>query len=111
FVLVVAEAKLEVAGALEVRLDAQQLCVPLLCRLWIVCPETDGGESSQHSGLLLLGAHSWCAIVSCASRSITFGTSPSIPKSHVLVPSLCGFSERSEEHTSELQSRGHLVCR
>src|SRR5690625_5937613 len=24
---------------------------------------------------------------------------------------LCAFSPRSEEHTSELQSRGHLVCR
>src|SRR5207253_10846977 len=24
---------------------------------------------------------------------------------------LLGFYERSEEHTSELQSRGHLVCR
>src|SRR5690625_151556 len=23
----------------------------------------------------------------------------------------CGFDQRSEEHTSELQSRGHLVCR
>src|SRR5690625_8025076 len=25
--------------------------------------------------------------------------------------SLCGDRSRSEEHTSELQSRGHLVCR
>src|SRR5215510_16558304 len=25
--------------------------------------------------------------------------------------SLCAASSRSEEHTSELQSRGHLVCR
>src|SRR5690625_6899358 len=25
--------------------------------------------------------------------------------------SLCGSTARSEEHTSELQSRGHLVCR
>src|SRR5437660_4725101 len=24
---------------------------------------------------------------------------------------ICGARERSEEHTSELQSRGHLVCR
>src|SRR5690625_5720713 len=26
-------------------------------------------------------------------------------------PLQCSISERSEEHTSELQSRGHLVCR
>src|SRR5690625_7043919 len=28
-----------------------------------------------------------------------------------LVDADTGFGERSEEHTSELQSRGHLVCR
>src|SRR5690625_6436870 len=28
---------------------------------------------------------------------------------HVMIE--CAFVERSEEHTSELQSRGHLVCR
>src|SRR5437660_9559793 len=27
------------------------------------------------------------------------------------VPSLASLTKRSEEHTSELQSRGHLVCR
>src|SRR5207253_6499748 len=26
-------------------------------------------------------------------------------------PERCSVAERSEEHTSELQSRGHLVCR
>src|SRR5437870_6491034 len=29
----------------------------------------------------------------------------------VAVPGLMSFDIRSEEHTSELQSRGHLVCR
>src|SRR5690625_2405799 len=29
----------------------------------------------------------------------------------MLAPALAADSERSEEHTSELQSRGHLVCR
>src|SRR5690625_6347049 len=29
----------------------------------------------------------------------------------VLVLGAVGFIDRSEEHTSELQSRGHLVCR
>src|SRR5207253_5094905 len=28
-----------------------------------------------------------------------------------LIPAATGFFHRSEEHTSELQSRGHLVCR
>src|SRR5690625_6105998 len=27
------------------------------------------------------------------------------------IPSMYGMNRRSEEHTSELQSRGHLVCR
>src|SRR5207253_8602957 len=31
--------------------------------------------------------------------------------SHLLVASSQTISKRSEEHTSELQSRGHLVCR
>src|SRR5690625_6742892 len=30
---------------------------------------------------------------------------PTVAKNHIFKP------ERSEEHTSELQSRGHLVCR
>src|SRR5690625_6596642 len=31
---------------------------------------------------------------------------------HIFNPELCGIKQfRSEEHTSELQSRGHLVCR
>jgi hypothetical protein len=66
-VLVVAEAKLDISrprpvvpgvsgrddptvelGAFEVRVDAQQLSVPLLCRLKIVRPIVNGGESSQH---------------------------------------------------------------
>src|SRR5690625_6126549 len=33
------------------------------------------------------------------------------PDRQVRTVALCGGSGRSEEHTSELQSRGHLVCR
>src|SRR5690625_6900690 len=50
----------------------------------------------------------WIAILlpvspTCANRIIN--------AEHIVVPAMpcCGF--RSEEHTSELQSRGHLVCR
>src|SRR5215218_997661 len=35
-------------GAFEVRVDAQQLSVPLLRHRQICRPKTDGGESSQH---------------------------------------------------------------
>jgi hypothetical protein len=77
-VLVVAEAKLDISrlrlivagvsgrhdptvelGAFEVRVDAQQLSVPLLCRLKIVRPVVDGGESSQH-----LCSLRWCEYLS-----------------------------------------------
>src|SRR5216684_9128948 len=36
---------------------------------------------------------------------------PSSPWSGFAVPALYGMPRRSEEHTSELQSRLHLVCR
>src|SRR5690625_7120906 len=39
----------------------------------------------------------------CALRRISPITPPT--------PEQCGEAVRSEEHTSELQSRGHLVCR
>src|SRR5207253_10588009 len=44
------------------------------------------------------------------ARSATQATSPSGPGSGERARS-GGTSKRSEEHTSELQSRGHLVCR
>src|SRR5207245_10692759 len=46
-VLVVADAKLIVSRALEVRFDAQQFSVPPLRRLQIGRPITDSSESSQ----------------------------------------------------------------
>src|SRR5690625_6946255 len=36
---------------------------------------------------------------------------PSRPTEHIHTGSKAPWFERSEEHTSELQSRGHLVCR
>src|SRR5271166_7166009 len=35
---------------------------------------------------------------------------PLSPPVRTVAPAICRF-DRSEEHTSELQSRGHLVCR
>src|SRR5207253_9758644 len=59
-------------------------------------------------------ARHWYAAV---ERSTTF--QPYVPKPDPVPPALEGllvrcyalYRERSEEHTSELQSRGHLVCR
>src|SRR6266508_4113241 len=36
---------------------------------------------------------------------------PHLAGRHVVTFDFLGWGERSEEHTSELQSRGHLVCR
>src|SRR5439155_8665936 len=36
---------------------------------------------------------------------------PQWPRDAEIVELFCGRGNRSEEHTSELQSRGHLVCR
>src|SRR5437870_7286881 len=36
---------------------------------------------------------------------------PALPPKIANAPLMFGGSARSEEHTSELQSRGHLVCR
>src|SRR5207253_4641064 len=45
----------------------------------------------------------------CSSTTITTAPSPTSPTKPAC-PMIAGVS-RSEEHTSELQSRGHLVCR
>src|SRR5437016_9875200 len=50
-VLLVADAKLTVSWALEVRFDAQQFSVPPLRRLQIGRPITDRRESSQCLGI------------------------------------------------------------
>src|SRR5690625_5521722 len=54
-------------------------------------------------GILIKNIH--CQVpVSCKITAPTFG--PTIADRPCILPSI-----RSEEHTSELQSRGHLVCR
>src|SRR5690625_6318656 len=47
------------------------------------------------------------------ARAASASSRPTIPKAIIDVVT-CGITrsmQRSEEHTSELQSRGHLVCR
>src|SRR3989442_9700165 len=60
--------------------------IPSSSRAALQCPPTHRGKSGRHTSLL---------------------SSPARPSA--AVP--CGRSTRSEEHTSELQSRPHLVCR
>src|SRR5437870_8101118 len=47
------------------------------------------------------------------SSSATYGSRPSAPTTRwrAAATATCSSRARSEEHTSELQSRGHLVCR
>src|SRR5437660_2533832 len=48
-------------------------------------------------------SNAWAKLISASSKRISFAPhSAELPSSS---------KERSEEHTSELQSRGHLVCR
>src|SRR5262245_63021755 len=44
-------------------------------------------------------------------EGVSDGFAPRNPASHASVPALARMYERSEEHTSELQSLRHLVCR
>src|SRR5207253_11376349 len=47
----------------------------------------------------------------CASASTPNVTPGTLWAGWIVVPPSCSAARRSEEHTSELQSRGHLVCR
>src|SRR5690625_6443523 len=62
---------------------------------WAATEMTYIGASSSAGAAILLTSSRWLAPyrAACARRSAR------------------GSSPRSEEHTSELQSRGHLVCR
>src|SRR5690625_5816981 len=50
-------------------------------------------------------------IVSSAAAGLGYGIGTQVPPRMLLWISLVAAVSRSEEHTSELQSRGHLVCR
>src|SRR5439155_25906737 len=50
-------------------------------------------------------------VLICEFRSSSSACPTCIAMSDHLVRSMAAAEQRSEEHTSELQSRGHLVCR
>src|SRR3989442_7739949 len=66
-----------------------------------VRPALSGGQSAREAH----GAHATAATIATAPRA-AFSLSIEILEDDNL-----GARERSEEHTSELQSRPHLVCR
>src|SRR3712207_8590295 len=72
---------------------------PLLSRLWWVSVAPLGKPVVPDVYWMLIGS----SAESSVSRSASFFRSPSRP----VASSCC----RSEEHTSELQSRQYLVCR
>src|SRR2546422_6255094 len=52
----------------------------------------------------------WCTVGTVGALRIAIVVSP-LPTSHAVFPTSLCETDRSEEHTSELQSRLHLVCR
>src|SRR3712207_6919002 len=67
--------------------------------------------------LVVVGVGAWLAVMAGAlATALELGLSGTVPLGTVLpamlgVHALIGVGERSEEHTSELQSRQYLVCR
>src|SRR5207253_4321290 len=73
------------------------------------------GTAARRRPLSSRPSEAWATSVSALSSSSTAG-SGALPTSTIRLrarpgPISCASSRRSEEHTSELQSRGHLVCR
>src|SRR5690625_5751186 len=86
----------------------------------IVERKGDGSSESQSTGAMrvtLTGRSSWSPASAASSESTLRGASPTTRTSKSLGNAplspdrLAAQDPRSEEHTSELQSRGHLVCR
>src|SRR5207253_2574391 len=93
---------------------------------WIVCDNTSTSQFYGHcyiewddvnSGDLIKmntsadGGLTWGSALNTADGAHGIGGQPLVqPGGKVIVP-IAGGVFRSEEHTSELQSRGHLVCR
>src|SRR5690625_5728030 len=75
-------------------------------RLDRVRPRTDQGRWAEAVGIGAVGA---AAMFTVSAGALTIGAR--VMARLPLVPQLGVRQRRSEEHTSELQSRGHLVCR
>src|SRR5690625_6873260 len=72
------------------------------------------GWSGRYASIPLVPAHRWRSPFGCIPCEST--PLQGLPRSLLVyylsvTPSRPSKHERSEEHTSELQSRGHLVCR
>src|SRR3712207_6856661 len=69
----------------------------------------------QEKMLLWEKSKSWCQQGSECSRAAAHGVQSPLPvevsAGHMFLSGMNGFCVRSEEHTSELQSRQYLVCR
>src|SRR5207253_4525095 len=55
--------------------------------------------------------NSACATPPCTAPSVYFSGNPTFQSDISQISGTASVGSRSEEHTSELQSRGHLVCR
>src|SRR5690625_6251346 len=80
-----------------------------------VTPTEAGRRLAAHAEAIAAQLHAaeeeLADITALRRGTVRFGTFPSAA-AVMLPPVLARLSEtRSEEHTSELQSRGHLVCR
>src|SRR5439155_17734487 len=100
----------------------------MACGLPVICTRIAGCAAAlvRSNGLLVspsniseLGAamqemasdSAWRARMSVESRRLIQNYSPEYCADGIAGAALSVGSQRSEEHTSELQSRGHLVCR
>src|SRR5437870_6969818 len=87
-----------------------------ISREWLHAPATTASPSRGGTRLwsrraFLVATRHWCWTIPTPDRSARRrrrGSTPRGPRHAARGPS--GMA-RSEEHTSELQSRGHLVCR
>src|SRR5690625_5970749 len=85
-------------------------------QLLALSPEGDHRLAMSGNQLVLLTAMPDAATVNIlnrttSSRLSTRTSARTIQTFHQAQAQLAGSHKRSEEHTSELQSRGHIVCR
>src|SRR5690625_6793436 len=80
-------------------------------RIALVAGATRGAGRAIARELARAGAVVYCTGRSTAQAPSDYGRSETVEGTAQLITDAGGTAHRSEEHTSELQSRGHLVCR